>query len=103
MQLPRLAIENHQFTIIVIGILIISGVVSFFTMPRSEDPQVSPPGTSIIIVYPGASPQDLEELVVDPIEEVVNELEDLKVIATTIEDGLAAIQVEFLTGSDPEE
>ena len=103
MQLPRLAIENHQFTIIVIGLLIISGVVSFFTMPRSEDPQVSPPGTSIIIVYPGASPKDMEELVVDPIEEVVNELEDLKVIATNIEDGLAAIQVEFLTGSDPDE
>ena len=103
MHLPRLAIENHQFTIIVIGLLIISGVVSFFTMPRSEDPQVSPPGTSIIIVYPGASPKDLEELVVDPIEEVVNELEDLKVIATNIEDGLAAIQIEFLTGSDPDE
>jgi multidrug efflux pump subunit AcrB len=103
MRLPKLAIENHQFTIIVICLMVLSGLVSFFTMPRSEDPQISPAGTSIIVVYPGANPTDLEELVVDPIEEVINELEDIKDIKTTIEDGLAVIGVEFLTGSDPDE
>ena len=103
MRLPKIAIENHQFTIIVICLLVLSGLVSFFTMPRSEDPQISPAGTSVIVVYPGANPTDLEELVVDPIETVVNELDDLKDIKTIIEDGLAVIQVEFLTGSDPDE
>lgn len=103
MQLPKLAIENHQFTIIVVCLLVLSGLVSFFTMPRSEDPQISPAGSSIIVVYPGANPTDLEELVVDPIETVVNELDDIKDIKTIIEDGLAVIQVEFLTGSDPDE
>jgi multidrug efflux pump subunit AcrB len=103
MRLPKLAIENHQFTIIVITLLVLSGVVSFFNMPRSEDPQVSPPASSIIAVYPGANPTVLEELVVDPIEEVINELEDIKDIKTTIQDGLAVINVEFLTGSDPDD
>ena len=103
MRLPKIAIENHQFTIIVICLLVLSGLVSFFTMPRSEDPQISPAGTSVIVVYPGANPTDLEELVVDPIETVVNELDDLKDIKTIIEDGLAVIQIEFLTGSDPDE
>lgn len=101
MRLPRLAIENHQFTMVVIALLVLSGAVSFFTMPRSEDPLVSPPGTSIVVIYPGASPVDLEQLVVDPIEAVLNELEDIKVIVSGIEDGIAVIDIEFITGSDP--
>ncbi len=103
MKLPKFAIENHQFTIIAVVLLVLTGLVSFLTMPRSEDPQVSPAGTSVIVVFPGANPVDLEELVVDPIEEVINELEDIKEIKTNAEDGLAVIQVEFLSGSDPDD
>ena len=103
MRLPKLAIENHQFTIVVILLLILSGIVSFITMPRSEDPQVSPPGTSVVVLYPGANPKDMEQLVTDPIEEVINELDDIKRIESYMEDGLAVISVEFLPGSDPDE
>ncbi|UCF04599.1 MAG: efflux RND transporter permease subunit [bacterium] len=103
MRLPRFAIEHHQFTVVIILLLVISGVVSIFTMPRSEDPQVSAPGSSVVVVYPGASPINLEQLVVDRIEEVVNELEDLRDIESHIEDGLAIVAVEFETGSDPDD
>jgi multidrug efflux pump subunit AcrB len=103
MRLPKLAIENHQFTVILILLLVLFGVVSFITMPRSEDPAVSPASSSVIVVYPGANPLDLEELVIDPIEEVINELEDIKFLRSTAEDGLAVINVEFTSGSDPDD
>jgi multidrug efflux pump subunit AcrB len=103
MRLPKLAIDNHQFTIVIVILLVLFGLVSFITMPRSEDPQVSPAGSSVIVLYPGATPEDMEELLVDPIEEVINELEDIKEIRSTAEDGLAVIAVEFLSGSDPED
>ena len=70
MRLPSLAIDHHQFSSVIILLLVLSGVVSFLTMPRSEDPQVQPAGTTIAVIYPGANPSDMEELVVDPIEEV---------------------------------
>jgi multidrug efflux pump subunit AcrB len=69
MRLPELAIKNHQFTIVIVILLILIGVVTFITMPRSEDPQNDMAGTAINIAYPGASPEDLEQLVIDPIEE----------------------------------
>lgn len=103
MRLPRFAIEHHQFTVVIILLLVVSGIVSFMTMPRSEDPQVSAPGSNIIVIYPGASPIDLEQLIVDPIEEVVNELEDIKVISSHIEDGIAIVSVEFFFGIDPDD
>lgn len=103
MKLPRLAIENHKFTNIFIILLVMMGVVSFLTMPRYEDPQISPAGTSVVVIYPGATPADMEELIVDPIEEAINELEDIRRLTSWAEDGLATIGVEFLAGSDPDE
>jgi multidrug efflux pump subunit AcrB len=103
MRLPKLAIENHQFTIILVLLLVLFGIVSFLTMPRSEDPQVSPAASTIFVVYPGATPEDMEELVMDPIEEVLNELEDIKHIKSRAEDGLALVNIEFLSGSDPDD
>jgi multidrug efflux pump subunit AcrB len=103
MRLPRLAIEYHQFTTIIIALLVLSGVVSFLTMPRSEDPEVSPPGTTVVAVYPGATPEDVEELIVDPIEEAINEIEDIRELDGYAADNLAIVSVEFQPGSDPDE
>lgn len=103
MRLPKLAIENHQFTIVLILLLVLSGFVSFLSMPRSEDPHVRKSGASVIIIYPGANPADLEQLVVDPVEEALNELDDIKQINSYMEDGLATTHIEFLAGTDPDE
>ena len=72
MRLPRLAIQNAPFAGIVLVLLALLGVVSFLTMPRSEDPQFDTATVRVIAVYPGASPQDIEQLVVDPLEERIN-------------------------------
>ncbi len=103
MKLPKFAIENHQFASVVILLLVLMGVVSFFTMPRSEDPQISPAGSSVIVVYPGANPADIEEMIIDPVEKELNTLEDIKEIKSTAEDGLGIVNIEFLTGSDPDD
>ena len=103
MHLPKIAIDNHQFTIIMVALLTVMGIVSFINMPRSEDPAISPPGSTVIVVYPGTNPEDLEKLVVDPIEESLNELEDIKKLDSNTEDGLAVIQIEFVSGSNPDD
>ncbi|HUV07343.1 MAG TPA: efflux RND transporter permease subunit, partial [Spirochaetia bacterium] len=73
MRLPKLAVENHHFTVIIVVLLVVFGIWAYFTMPRAEDPQISVPAVSVIVLYPGASSVDLERLVVDPIEEAANE------------------------------
>jgi multidrug efflux pump subunit AcrB len=100
MKLPKLAIQNYQFTLIVILILVLTGIVSFITMPRSEDPQISGPGTSVFVIYPGANPVDVERLITDPIEETVNELDDIKEIRSFMRDGLSVTHIEFLADVD---
>lgn len=101
MFLPRVAIKNAQFTFTIVILLVLVGIVSYFHMPRSEDPQFDIPITLLEIIYPGASPTDIETLVVDPLEEEFAEIEGIKKIESQIKNGGARIEVTFLYGSDP--
>lgn len=100
MKLPRIAINNHQFTLMLVILITVMGLVSYFTMPKAEDPVVKFPATSILIVNPGTSPEDMETLVVKPIEEAINELEEIKNIKTEITNGVANFMIEYTYGID---
>jgi multidrug efflux pump subunit AcrB len=103
MRLPELAIRRTPFTLVVILLLTCLGVLSFLTMPRSEDPQFATSTVRVIAVYPGANPEDVEQLVVDPIEESVNEIDDVDRIESSIQDGLAITSIDFLASVDPDD
>jgi multidrug efflux pump subunit AcrB len=78
------------------------GVTTLLTMPRSEDPEINAPQFPIVAIYPGTSPQDMEQLVVKPLEKNIAELDDIKRIRTTINDGVAVVMVEYKYEADPE-
>jgi multidrug efflux pump subunit AcrB len=71
-------------------------------MPRSEDPQFDLPITIVEVIYPGASPSDIESLVLEPIEEELAIVENIKKIEATIKSDGVKIEVEFLYGVNPE-
>lgn len=103
MKLTKEALKNWQFTLSVVILIVVCGVMAFMTMPRSEDPQLDFAASVVVAAYPGTSPQDMEELIVDPIEEALNELEDINKLYTTIREGQAITQIEFKPGSDADE
>ncbi|MBT5832566.1 MAG: efflux RND transporter permease subunit, partial [Candidatus Latescibacteria bacterium] len=103
MKLTRVAIDNYRLTIIQYAAFLILGLGAISTMPYSEDPPLDPAGSSIIVYYPGTSPVDLERQVVEPLEEAVNEIEDIKHISARIEDGTTKISVEFETYADADD
>lgn len=103
MHLPRISIDNYQFTLIVFTLLLFAGIKSFIAMPRTENPEIVIPGVSVIVIYPGASPVDLEELIASPIEKSINELDDIRRVNTALFDGVASIAVEFDFDTDADE
>ncbi len=98
MTLPSLAIKNRQFIYVMVGLALFIGIRSFLSMPKSEDPFLELPNYTIIVIYPGTSPEDMEDLVVDPIEEVIDDLDEITEIRTEITNGLAVLQVEATFG-----
>mgnify|MGYP001402987796 FL=1 len=102
MKITDFSVKNYQFTLIVFVMLIAIGVNSLLNMPRGEDPDFQAPQFAAVVVYPGTSPKDMEDLVVDPIEKKMNELDDIKRIRSRIDDGLAVITIEFKYDTDPD-
>ncbi|WP_133784278.1 efflux RND transporter permease subunit [Pedobacter nutrimenti] len=103
MKLPEFAVKNYQFTLIVFIAVFALGLYSLFTMPRSEDPEVHAPQFTVVVVYPGTSPKDMEQLVVDPMEKKIHELDDIKHVTTNISDGLAVMQVIYKYSSNTDD
>lgn len=103
MNLPKLSIRNYQFTLTAFVLLTTLGIASFLSMPQREDPAIDIANILVVAVYPGANPEDIENQVVDPIEEAINELDDIKEMETTIRDGVSITQIEFTFGVDSDE
>ena len=103
MNLPKTAIQNYRFTLTAFLLLVIFGMYSFLNMPRTEDPTVFIPGGSVIVIYPGTAPKDLEQLVALPLEEAINELDDIETVKTELKDGIAVTSVEFSYHTDAKE
>ncbi|MEO0336392.1 MAG: efflux RND transporter permease subunit, partial [Pseudomonadota bacterium] len=76
-------------------LLALSGLASWLTMPKEEDPQLKERFGNIQIVYPGATPKDVERLVVNPLIEGLSEISEVKKIESTIRSGFGIIELEL--------
>lgn len=103
MRIAEFSVKNYQFTLIIFALVLAMGLNSLINMPRGEDPETDQPSFSIVVVYPGTSPEDMEKLVVDPMEKRINELDDIKRLTTSINDGLAVFRVDYKHESDKDE
>ncbi|SFM96200.1 Multidrug efflux pump subunit AcrB [Chitinophaga sp. YR627] len=100
MKISSYAVKNYQFTLVIFIMIIVLGLTTILSMPRSEDPEVKSPMFSVVVVYPGTSPKDMEDLVVDPLEKELSSQENIKRVRTNIGDGLAVIRVEYKYNSN---
>jgi len=96
------AVRRWQFTLVAFGLLIMLGLSSFLSTPRSEDPHFPLPFVVVQAILPGAEPAEMERLVADPIEEALDGLDSVVKIESTSQDGAANVQVEFTWDVDPE-
>ncbi|HET9274635.1 MAG TPA: efflux RND transporter permease subunit, partial [Gemmatimonadales bacterium] len=89
------AIRRPIITITVMVALVIFGIFALVTLETDEFPDVAPPYVQVVVPYPGASPQTVENEVLDPIEEQIASITGVKKIIGKAEDGFASITVEF--------
>jgi multidrug efflux pump subunit AcrB len=102
MRLTAFSVRHWQFTVVLFAMLGALGVTAWKSIPRLEDPPLDFPTFTVVSVLPGASPADLERLVVTEVEEKLDGLEDVKSVTSRIRDGVATTQVEFQPEKDPD-
>ncbi len=98
----RFAFANYRFVIVLTLAAVVLGAVSFLKMPRQEDPELPSFGGIVTVIYPAATPEELENRVLEPLEESIHELEDVEIIESIAADGVAVITAEWVDDSDKE-
>lgn len=96
MNFTSITLNNTRTSIIIFLIVAIVGVVNYFNFERDSMPPYTIRIATVVTQYPGASPQQVEELVTDPLEEVIREMAEIKTIESESRDGLSVITVELL-------
>lgn len=93
--LSALAVRERAVTLFFLIIALLAGLYAFASMGRAEDPNFTVRVMMVSVAWPGATPEELQESVVDRLEKRIQEVEDLYRIETTIRPGRADMQVEF--------
>ncbi|MEZ4842087.1 MAG: efflux RND transporter permease subunit [Flavobacteriaceae bacterium] len=93
---------NSKLTILLMVALMIIGVYSSFLIPREEEPQINVPMADVMVGYPGATPQEVENRVVKPLEKIISDIKGVEHIHSMALNGQAMIIVQFYVGEDIE-
>ena len=100
MKISEYAVKNSQFTLVILLMIIVLGLTTMLSMPRSEDPEMHPPSFLVIVNYPGTSPRDIEDRVVTPLEKIISGLDDIKRVRTNISNGVAVLRIDYKYSSN---
>jgi len=88
-------LSNHVLANTTFAVVLMVGTLSYFQLPRAQDPDVNFNWISIVTVLPGASAEDVEKLVTDPLEDAIRKVQDIKFVSSTSREGIADILVRF--------
>ena len=94
MNLAAFAIRYRPVVLTLVILLMAWGVVSFFTMPRREDPEYTVRTCAVSTSWPGAPATKVEELITKPIEEACDRIDDVDLVHSTTTNGLSTVFVD---------
>lgn len=93
--MTNLAVRNRMTVLVGSFFLLLGGLFSAMSMPQESFPEVKIPLIFVNTVYPGASPEDIEDVVTQKIEDKLEGMDGVKKISSQSMDGVSSIQVEF--------
>ncbi|OAT51956.1 efflux RND transporter permease subunit [Providencia heimbachae] len=103
MKFPHFFIRRPIFAVVLSVFILIAGILSFFKLPLSEYPSVTPPTVQVIASYPGATPKVIADTVASPIEQAINGVEGMLYMSSQMStDGKMVLTISFKQGVDPD-
>ncbi|UAA38255.1 efflux RND transporter permease subunit [Paraneptunicella aestuarii] len=97
------AIERTRTMSMILVLLLISGTMTYVSIPKEANPDITIPIIYVSIVHDGISPEDAERMLVKPMENELRSIDGIKEMRATAGEGHANITLEFYAGSDPKE
>ena len=101
MKIAHFFIDRPRFASVVSIMIVIFGVLSFFSLPVSQYPEIAPPHIQVIAAYPGANAETVAETVATPLEQEINGVENMLYMSSqATNDGAMTLSITFEQGTD---
>jgi multidrug efflux pump subunit AcrB len=101
-KLAKAFIYNPLTPILAVFLLAI-GYLSLVVMPREEDPQIAISGGTVMVVMPGATPREVENVIVKPLERKLREIAGIDHIYGMAANNVGIVNVMYKIGEDRED
>src|ERR1043166_5582731 len=101
--LSALAAREKAITLFLLIAIVAAGVFAFLKLGRAEDPTFTIKVFTVAAVWPGATAQEMQDLVAEPLEKRMQELRDYDRVETFTRPGLALMKVNLKDTTRPED
>ena len=99
----RTFIERPIFSAVISVLVVLMGIVSLFSLPVEQYPDMAPPTVSVWASYPGANAETVVKSVITPLEEQINGVEGMTYMTSSASNtGEASINIYFKSGTNPD-
>lgn len=80
--------------------LTLLGIIAYTRLPAELNPRVDIPTLTVVTVYPGAGPQEMEALVTRPLEEAVGTVNNVRDVFSSSQESVSILSMDFRVGTD---
>ncbi|MGA9637474.1 efflux RND transporter permease subunit, partial [Flavobacterium sp.] len=90
-----LAVDNKMTMYVIMALFFVLGISAYYAMPREDFPEIKETKIYISTVYPGNTAEDIERLIIDPLEEDIKNVSNVVKVVSTSQEDYGIITVEF--------
>ena len=95
MKFYRALLANHPLANIAFVVVLLLGAISYVTMPREQDPEINFNWVNITTVLPGATAEEVERLVTNPLEDAIQGVSDIRFVTSNSRNNVSSLLVRF--------
>jgi len=88
-------LHNHVLANLTFALVLVVGFLSYQLLPRQQDPSINFNWIQVITVLPGASAEDVEKRVTDPIEDAIRTVSDIKFVSSNSRENVSSLLIRF--------
>jgi hydrophobic/amphiphilic exporter-1 (mainly G- bacteria), HAE1 family len=103
MNITRLSIERPTLLAVFYILIVLSGIYCFFLLNYELTPQFSPPVITVVTIYPGASPREVEQEVTVHLEDALASLSGVETITSNSQDNFSLVKLELKANAKVDE
>lgn len=100
MTITELSIKRPTLIVVIFAALALLGVYSYTQLNYELLPKITPPVITIVTVYPGASPSEVESSVTKKIEDAISTLDEVDNVTSTSSEGISFVVIQFLQSAE---